>query len=120
MRPAATSSRTCSAVKWGSRSATRVISGFVDQVTLVLENLKVHKAGKVKKIITIGEYDLDVVIDRVSGRLRTGEPDIRFGGNQVSIALPIEIASGSGDATIHFVWDGKNISGALDASGRSA
>jgi len=92
---------------------TRVISGFVDQVTLVLENLKVHKAGKVRKVITIGEYDLNVTIDRVSGQLRTGEPDIRFGGDQVSVAMPIEIASGSGDATIHFVWDCKNISGAM-------
>jgi hypothetical protein len=92
---------------------TRVLSGFVDQVTLVLEDLKVHKAGKVKKVITLGEYDLNVVIDRVSGRLETGEADIRFGGNEVSVALPIRIASGSGDATIHFVWDGKNISGAV-------
>ncbi len=92
---------------------TRVLSGFVDQVTLVLENLKVHKAGKVKKVITIGEYDLNVRIDKVFGRLRTGDPDIRFGGNKVSVALPIEIASGSGDATIHFVWDGKNVSGAV-------
>ena len=92
---------------------TRVVNGFVDQVTLVLENLKVHKAGKVKKVVTLGEYDLDVRIDRVSGRLRTGEPDIQFGGNRVSVALPIQIASGSGDATIHFVWDGKNISGAV-------
>jgi hypothetical protein len=92
---------------------TRVVSGFVDQVTLVLENLKVHKSGKVRKVITLGEYDLDVRIDRVSGRLRTGEPEIEFGGNRVSIALPIQIASGSGDATIHFVWDGKNVSGAV-------
>jgi len=95
------------------RLITRVVSGFVDQVTLVLENLKVHKAGKVRKMITLGEYELDVRIDRVSGRLRTGEPEIEFGGNQVSVALPIQIASGSGDATIHFVWDGKNISGAV-------
>ena len=29
MRPAATSSRTCSAVRWGSRSATRRISGVI-------------------------------------------------------------------------------------------
>ena len=78
-----------------------------------MKDLKVHKAGKVKKVITLGEYDLNVVIDRVSGRLETGEADIRFGGNQVSVGLPIRIASGSGDATIHFVWDGKNISGAV-------
>ena len=92
---------------------TRVISGFVDQVTLVLQNIKVRKHGKVKKVITIGEYDLEVNIEEVVGRLRTGDPEIHFGGDQVSVELPIEIASGTGDAVIHFVWDGKNVSGAV-------
>jgi hypothetical protein len=38
---------------------------------------------------------------------------VRFGGNKVSLALPIRVASGSGDATIDFKWDGKSISGAV-------
>jgi hypothetical protein len=38
---------------------------------------------------------------------------VAFGGNRVTVALPVRIASGSGDATIDFKWDGKNISGAV-------
>jgi len=91
----------------------RVITGFVDQVTLELRNLKVHKAGRVRKVVTLGEYVLDVRIDEVRGRLRTGSPEIVFGGDQVSVALPIRIASGTGNAVIDFKWDGKNVAGAV-------
>lgn len=91
----------------------KVIAGFVDQVELELRDLKVHKAGRVRKLVTLGEYVLDVRIERVSGRLRTGQPDIRFGGNQVTVALPVEVVSGTGDATIDFAWDGRNVAGML-------
>jgi hypothetical protein len=91
----------------------RVVEGFVDQVTLTLTNLKVHKAGTVKKVISIGDYVLDVRINEVTGQLKTGKPEVRFGGNRVSIAMPVRIVSGKGNATIDFKWDGKNVSGAL-------
>ena len=90
----------------------RVVAGFVDQVTLELKNLKVKKKGKVKKVVTIGEYDLNVTIHRVTGKLKTGKPEVTFGGDKVAIALPVTVASGSGNATIHFKWDGKNVAGA--------
>ncbi len=90
----------------------RVVAGFVDQVTLELKNLKVKKSGQVKKVVILGEYDLRVVINRVSGKLKTGKPDVTFGGNQVTLAMPVTVASGSGNATLHFKWDGKNIAGA--------
>jgi hypothetical protein len=91
----------------------RVLTGFVDSVTLKLTRLKVHKAGTVKKIVTLGTYDLDVVIDEVTGRLGTGEATLGFGGDQITVALPVRLKSGTGDATIDFRWDGKNVSGAL-------
>jgi hypothetical protein len=91
----------------------RVLGGFVDSVTLTLTHLKVHKAGKVKKVVTLGEYDLRVVIDEVTGKLETGEATIGFGGDQITVALPVRITSGTGDATIDFKWDGKNVSGAV-------
>jgi hypothetical protein len=90
----------------------RVVAGFVDQVTLELKNLKVKKRGTVKKVVTIGQYDLQVTVNRVSGKLKTGQPDVTFGGNKVTLALPVTVVSGSGSATIHFKWDGKNVAGA--------
>ena len=84
----------------------------MDQVTLELKNLKVKKSGTVKKVVTIGQYDLNVTINRVTGKLKTGKPEVTFGGNKVAIALPVTVASGTGNATIHFKWDGKNVAGA--------
>jgi len=37
---------------------------------------------------------------------------VTFGGNKVAIALPVTVASGTGNATIRFKWDGKNVAGA--------
>jgi hypothetical protein len=91
----------------------RVLTGFVDSVTLKLTRLKVHKAGTVKKIVTIGTYDLNVVIDEVTGQLETGEATLGFGSDQITVALPVRVKSGTGDATIDFTWDGKNVSGAV-------
>jgi len=95
------------------RLITDVVTGFVDQVTLKLGNIKVHKAGRVKKIVTIGEYVLDVRIVDVMGKLATGEPTVRFGGNEIGLDLPVRVKSGTGSAVIDFEWDGKNVSGAV-------
>jgi len=92
---------------------TKVVTGFVDQVTLELKNLNVKKSGNVKKVVSIGHYDLQVRIHRVTGKLKTGAPVLTFGGNLVKLALPVSVASGSGRATINFKWDGKNVSGAV-------
>jgi hypothetical protein len=92
---------------------TKVVSGFVDQVTLELKNLKVKKTGTVKKVVSIGQYDLQVQIHKVTGKLKTGKPEMKFGGNKVSLELPVRVVSGSGRATINFKWDGKNVSGAV-------
>jgi len=91
----------------------RVVSGFVDHVTLELKNLKVNKTGTVKKVVSIGQYELHVKINRVTGKLKTGQPSVTFGGNKVALSMPVTVASGSGNATINFKWDGKNVSGAV-------
>jgi hypothetical protein len=91
----------------------RVTSGFIDHVTLELKNLKVNKTGSVKKVVTIGKYEMHVLIKRVSGRLKTGKPRVTFGGNRVELSMPVTVASGTGNATINFKWDGKGMSDAV-------
>lgn len=81
----------------------------VSNVTLSLSGIKAHAAKKVKKIVPIGEFVVDVDITRVVARLRPGKHSISFGGDSVSLTLPVSIAEGKGEATIHFVWNGKNI-----------
>jgi hypothetical protein len=91
----------------------RLVTGFVDSVTLKLSGLKVKKAGTVKKVVTLGDYDLNVVITEVTGHLKTGKPQVEFGGNRLKLSLPVRVASGTGNANITFKWDGKNVSGAV-------
>ncbi|MGD9903541.1 MAG: hypothetical protein AB7U83_08725 [Vicinamibacterales bacterium] len=92
---------------------TRVIAGVADQVTIELRNLRVRKRGTVRKVITLGDYDLRVTVNRVVGTLRSGTPTVGFGDDEVALALPLEVAAGTGTATIEFTWDGRNISGAV-------
>jgi hypothetical protein len=91
----------------------RVVTGFVDRVTIALDDLKIEKSGTVKKGITLGEYDLKVLVHEVRAELRTGAPEIAFGGDTIRLALPIVLASGTGRATVDFDWDGRNVAGAV-------
>jgi hypothetical protein len=91
----------------------RVLTGVADRLTLQLKNLHAHKQGAVKKIVTIGTYDLDVHIVEVKAHLRTGQPEVKFGGDQVAVTLPVTVARGTGMASVHFKWDGRNVSGAV-------
>ena len=90
-----------------------ILTGFLDEVTLSLANIETKKRGEVKKGITIGAYDLHLFIHEIEGKLRTGAPEIRFGGDAVALALPITVASGTGRATVDFSWDGYNVAGAV-------
>lgn len=90
----------------------RLFADVVSNVTLRLSGIKAHVAKSVKKVVTVGEFVVDVEITEVVGRLKPGQPDIKFGGNKASMSLPVEVVDGHGAATIHFVWDGKNVAGA--------
>ena len=91
----------------------RLLRGVVDQVTLELKNLRVRKSGRVRKVITLGDYALEVHIRRVVGTLRPGTPTVTFGSNRLALAMPVTVAEGTGSATLNFKWDGRNISGAV-------
>ncbi len=91
----------------------RVIAGVADQVTLELRNIRVRRTGTVRRVVTLGTYDLTVTVDRVLARLRAGTPRLTFGSNRVAVALPLTLASGTGRATVDFRWDGRTIGGAV-------
>jgi len=90
----------------------RVFDDVVSNTTLSLSGIKAHVAKSIKKVITIGEFVVDVDIRKVTAKLEPGQPVIAFGDNVVSMSLPIEVNTGSGEASIHFVWNGKNIADA--------
>ncbi len=87
----------------------RVFDDVASRATLRLGGIKAHVAKKVKKIVTIGEFVVDVDIHEVIGYLRPGQPTVTFGNNVIGMSLPVEVHKGNGAATIHFVWNGKNV-----------
>jgi hypothetical protein len=66
----------------------------------------------VKKVVTLGEFNLDVDIHSIHGKLQPGQPDIQFGDDRVLMSLPVAVSEGTGEATLHFTWDGKNVADA--------
>ena len=87
----------------------RVFDDVAGNVTLRLRGLKAHVAKKVTKIVTIGEFTVDVNIDEVVGKLGPDKPDIVFADDRIRMSLPVRVSEGHGKSTIRFVWDGKNI-----------
>ena len=91
----------------------RVFSDVASHVTLTLQGIRAHVAKPLKKKITLGEFVLDLHVNHVVGRLHPGEPELRFGGDRVSMTLPITVVEGTGDATAHFRWKGRGVAGAV-------
>ena len=92
----------------------QVVTGLLGETTLTLKNLKVHKAGVVRaKMLlrkrTLGQYVLDVRIQRIRGLLKPGPPKLGFGGNTVEVTLPVVLAEGGGEAELGFKWDSKGV-----------
>jgi hypothetical protein len=89
----------------------KVMTGLVDGVTLVLHDIHVRKQATVKKVVTLGSYELDVTIDEVRATLKTGTPELAFGGNRIDVKLPVRLDRGAGRARVRFRWDGRNVAG---------
>ncbi|MGE0455946.1 MAG: hypothetical protein AB7O37_19695 [Vicinamibacteria bacterium] len=92
----------------------QVTAGLFDDMTLTIENLKVHKEGDVKvKLLfgrkTVGHYVLDVQIHRVQGTLKPGPPAVEFSKDRVAIRLPVKLAAGTGNADVRLQWDSKGL-----------
>jgi len=60
----------------------------VDQVTLELRNIKVRKRGTVRKVVTLGQYDLHLTVNRVTGKLETAGPRSDSGGTRLRSPCP--------------------------------
>ena len=90
----------------------RLFEDVADHITLRLTGLRARVEKTVKKVVTIGQFVVEVDSLTAVGKLRPGKPDLHFGDRGVSLSLPVTVSEGRGEAVIHFVWDGKNVAGA--------
>lgn len=90
-----------------------LVAGVTDQVSLTLGNLRVRRQGEVRRVVSLGDFDLTLRVKQVNVKLGTGVPELQFGGNQMRMALPVRVESGTGSAEIDFLWHARRISGAV-------
>jgi hypothetical protein len=92
----------------------QVVTGIFGETILTLHDIKAHAQGDVKaKVLfstsTLGTFDLQILIHEATGNLTPGRPWLDFGKGVVSVALPVHLASGRGDATLHLKWNGHGV-----------
>jgi hypothetical protein len=88
-------------------------AGVTDQVSLALGELRVQRKGEIRRVVSLGDYDLTVRVKQVNAKLGAGTPDLQFGGNQMRMAMPVRVESGTGSAEIDFHWYARGIGGAV-------
>lgn len=92
--------------------ATRMITGLVERLTIELRDIRVRRTGTVKRVVTLGDYDLTLTVTRVRATLKPGRAAVSFGANRVALAVPVTLG-GTGRADVDFLWDGRRLGGAV-------
>jgi len=88
---------------------TTLLEDVPERLGLTLEDLHVRRQGEVRRIVPLGEYDLDVHVTKVTGRFATGVPEITFSENRMNIVLPIRVAAGTASAAIDYFWNSRTV-----------
>jgi hypothetical protein len=93
-------------------------SGFLRQVTLVLQDIDVQTQGTVttKTLfgrMTPGSYTLRLHLERVRAVLAPGQPRVVFKGHRIGLSLSVRLAEGEGRATVDLDWDAQGVASAV-------
>jgi hypothetical protein len=95
------------------RVVDHVFAQMTDSARVQLSGLRIRRTGTIRRGITLGDYDLQITVNRVGATLRPGRPRLAFAGNRINATIPVTLASGTGRATVEFVWNGRTVAGAL-------
>lgn len=94
-----------------------VVTGWFRDVDIRLPEINLRKTGEVKAKLGIlgrrrvGEYELRVRLNDVRGRLQPGPPELTFGGDVITMAVPVRVAGGTGIAHIKANWESRGLAG---------
>jgi hypothetical protein len=95
--------------------AAGIAAAYLQGVTLDLADLEAHAGGELHtKIlwgnVKVGDWRIEVVVDRLRGVLRSGVPRVRAGGgDRLLVSIPVEAQPARGRIGIHFHWDSASV-----------
>ncbi len=94
-----------------------IVTGWFHDVDIRLPEMNLRKTGEVKAKIGIfgrrrvGEYTLRVRLNDVRGRLQPDAPKLTFGGDVITMEVPVRVAGGTGIAHIKADWESRGLAG---------
>jgi len=93
---------------------TRAAHQYLQQVTLDLAAVEAHAEGGLRKQTLIGRkkvgtWAVAIVIKKLVGHLRAGEPRLTFAHNVLDVELPLEVQPAAGQISLHFSWDSASL-----------
>jgi hypothetical protein len=92
----------------------RVFADVASRVDLTLSGIETHKEKTLRKgRLPLGDVTVDLLVEKVNGRLGPGTPKVVFGGDEVTLSLPVEVTEGTGEASVRVRWKGRNVAGAV-------
>lgn len=91
----------------------RVTREVADRIVVRVADVTVRRTGTIRRRLTLGDYDLRIVVDHVTASMTAGVPRLRFGANRIDASVALRLASGTGRATIDFRWHGRSVAGLL-------
>lgn len=96
-----------------------VVTGWFHDVDIRLPTIRLRKSGEVKARLgllgrrTVGDYELAVRLDDVRGRLQPDVPELTFGGDVITMSVPVRVAGGTGVAHIKADWTSRGLARAV-------
>ena len=83
---------------------------YLDEVELDLSALRAETEGTLRGRtflgeVKAGEWELDVAVDDLRGRLQAGHPRLRFHSDRIEIEMPVKVRPAFGTITLDFAWD---------------
>src|SRR5207249_3397372 len=88
---------------------------YLDHVSLELSDIHVHENGDLKKgtflgQMTLGTWDVQIDVSRLSGVLGGHTPQLQIGGdNDVQLVMPVSVREGHGEGDLRFTWDARSM-----------
>jgi hypothetical protein len=92
----------------------RVARQYLQQVTVDVGAVEANADGELRKDTPIGhrkvgEWTVAIVIKRLVGQLRAGQPRLTFARNVLDVELPLEVQPASGRIGLHFSWKSASV-----------
>ena len=87
---------------------------YFDQVEIDLADVRASADGETRAKmflgrIKVGEWQVEVRVERLRGRLEAGSPRLRFHTDRIDVEVPVTVRPAPGTIGLGFAWDSSGV-----------